>query len=1222
MKYGDLVHFEPVETVIQIREADTKARAVELVRSYVISDRMAENIVELVFPQLQYDAPHDNKGLLIVGNYGTGKSHLMSVISAVAEYPDLGSAIQHPGVADRARAIAGKFKVVRTEIGSTTMPLRDIICAVLEEGLQELGVHHRFPELEKVTNNKDLFIEMMSAFQEVYKDHGLLLVVDELLDYLRARNHQELILDLTFLREIGEVCKLSRFRFMAGVQEAIFDNPRFQFVASTLQRVRDRFEQVRIIREDVAYVVAQRLLRKDAKQKALIRAHLQRFTKMYSTMAERMEEFVALFPVHPTYLEVFEQIYIAEKREVLKTISLAMKRLVDKEVPESEPGLIAYDSYWESLKDNPSLRADPNVKAVVDKSQVLESRVQQAFPKPQYKPTALRIIHALSVHRLTTVDVDRPIGVTAEELRDDLCLYLPMPEEDADFLKTTIESVLKEILKTVSGQFLSFNQENGQYYLDLKKDIDFDAIIEKRAETLSPSDLDQYYFKALAQVMECDEATYVPSFQIWEHEIEWRSKKVTRLGYLFFGAPNERSTAQPPRDFYLYFLQPFEPPAFDDEENPDEVFFRLVQRDEEFERFLKLFSAASEMAATAGGTKQVYESKAKTYLKKISDWLRSNMLTAYDVTYRGATKRFAEWVKHAPPSSIRDLVNLVGSQCLEPYFQDIAPDYPSFSVLITNKNRSQAAEDAIRWITGSIKTRQGTAVLDALGLLDGDKLRPQKSRYAKWILEQLEKKGPGQVLNRSELITGNRGVEYDPRFKLEPEWVVVILASLVYSGHVTLSVTGKKIDASNLEDLGKMAIDDLKDFKHIERPRELPLRALQSLFEILSLAPGLLNEANREDAVSQLQNTVDTILDSVVKTQRSIVEEQPIWGVSLLDEKRKDEFRDELDSLKTFLESLHAYNSVGKLKSFRYSEKDIDKQKLHLATLRRAQELIRLSSELQPLLSYLNAAEAMLPADDEWVEKARESREALKERMTSLDKTTIAELRRDLLQILSPLKSAYIDTYMQKHSRARLGAGADDKKARLLGDDRLKKLNTLAGIELMPRNQLTDFQNRVAGLRTCFSLTRDDLQNNACCPHCGFRPGQEDVKVSAEVALAQLEDELDRLYDNWEKTLLANLEDPTVKESIRLLKPDEQRLLEQVIEDGKLPDKIDAVFIRIVQEVLSGMEKVTIGTTDLKEALLQGGTPCTVSEFKQRFEKYVESSTRGKDLRRIRIVLE
>ena len=62
MKYADLVHFEPVETIIQIRQADEKQKARELVESYVISDRMAEQITDVVFPQLQYDQPQDNKG--------------------------------------------------------------------------------------------------------------------------------------------------------------------------------------------------------------------------------------------------------------------------------------------------------------------------------------------------------------------------------------------------------------------------------------------------------------------------------------------------------------------------------------------------------------------------------------------------------------------------------------------------------------------------------------------------------------------------------------------------------------------------------------------------------------------------------------------------------------------------------------------------------------------------------------------------------------------------------------------------------------------------------------------------------------------------------------------------------------------------------------------------------------------------------------------------------
>ena len=74
-------------------------------------------------------------------------------------------------------------------------------------------------------------------------------------------------------------------------------------------------------------------------------------------------------------------------------------------------------------------------------------------------------------------------------------------------------------------------------------------------------------------------STYVRGYKIWEHEIEWRDHKITRRGYLFFGAPNERSTAQPPRDFYLYFLQPFEPPHFEDQKLADEVFFKLAHRD-------------------------------------------------------------------------------------------------------------------------------------------------------------------------------------------------------------------------------------------------------------------------------------------------------------------------------------------------------------------------------------------------------------------------------------------------------------------------------------------------------------------------------------------------------------------------------------------------------------------------------------------------------------------
>ena len=287
MKHKDLVQFEPIETVVQLRAADEKDEAGQLVKTYVISDRMADQLTRLVIPQMQFAEPKDNRGLLIVGNYGTGKSHLMSVLSAVAEHGDLVGSLRNPQVADASASIAGQFQVVRTEIGATTMPLRDILFGELELTLAEkLGIAYRFPPMSEAPNSKDLLVAMMTAFHEKYPDQGLLLVVDELLDFLRSRRDQELVLDLTFLRELGEACRLSRFRFMAGIQESLFDSPRFQFVADSVRRVKDRFEQVRIAREDVAYVVAGRLLRKNDRQRALIREHLQRFTPLYSTMAE------------------------------------------------------------------------------------------------------------------------------------------------------------------------------------------------------------------------------------------------------------------------------------------------------------------------------------------------------------------------------------------------------------------------------------------------------------------------------------------------------------------------------------------------------------------------------------------------------------------------------------------------------------------------------------------------------------------------------------------------------------------------------------------------------------------------------------------------------------------------------------------------------------------------------------------------------------------------
>src|SRR5690606_37959252 len=103
---------------------------------------------------------------------------------------------------------------------------------------------------------------------------------------------------------------------------------------------------------------------------------------------------------------------------------------------------------------------------------------------------------------LTTGDIHVPIGVTRAELRDDLCL-LPegLPEKDPFFLETTIGTILDEIFRAVSGQFISENQDNGQVYLDVRKDIDYDQLIADRAASLDERKLDEAYYRSLEELL-------------------------------------------------------------------------------------------------------------------------------------------------------------------------------------------------------------------------------------------------------------------------------------------------------------------------------------------------------------------------------------------------------------------------------------------------------------------------------------------------------------------------------------------------------------------------------------------------------------------------------------------------------------------------------------------------------------------------------------------------
>ena len=414
-------------------------------------------------------------------------------------------------------------------------------------------------------------------------------------------------------------------------------------------------------------------------------------------------------------------------------------------------------------------------------------------------------------------------------------------------------------------------------------------------------------------------------------------------------------------------------------------------------------------------------------------------------------------------ANVRDMVNAVGSGALSPHFLEQAPEYPTFLDYHTAKSRPQAVRDALRWIAGAAKTQQAAKILDALGLLDGDRLDPGQSKYAKYMLAELRKKGSGKVLNRAELIESVQGVEYvaPGKCRLEPDWAVVILAALVYSGDMVVAVPGKKFDATDLAELAATSISDVVSFKHLERPKDWNVPGMKALFELLGLSPGeaQLVTQGHITPVRELQKRIETRVNQLVEARHALGSGLHFWGETVVDDVEAAKLGQKLDVAKGFLESVRIFTAPGKFKNFSYGSQQVRRHQSGLDALAAARALMDLITRyLGASAGYLATAAAVLPEGHEWAESAKHVKEEVLAEIRNPMNWTDHGFRRKAGQMVGKLKEDYIREYRQRHARARLGPSDDERKKRLLSDERLVRLKTLATVDLMPRGQLADLQ--------------------------------------------------------------------------------------------------------------------------------------------------------------------
>ncbi len=1223
MKYSDLIQFEPINEVVKFERLTSDDYRQSLVRNFVFSQTYEKTIIPQLCKNLDYTASDETFGVQIVGNYGTGKSHLMSLISLVAEDSAFLPLVQNAGAQKVLKNIAGKYKIIRFELGSDDELWR-LVGFQIDQQMKDWGIAYSILEDNAPDMYTDKLNRMMAHFEEKFPDKGLMIVIDEMLSYLKGRSGSDkLNRDLSVLQALGQMSDHSKFRMVFGVQELIYNAPEFAFASDMLNKVNDRFRQIEITKQDVQFVVQQRLLRRTDKQRDVIRQHLEHFTEFFTDMHANMDEYVNLFPVNPSFFENFQQIKIGKsQRELLKTLTRKFEEILNDDVPENQPGLICYDSYWKDLQSS-EMQTYPDIRRVTEIMTTIHQKINENFTGARSKkaPLAHRIADACAV-KILQDSLEKTNGVNAENLVDDLC-YIDATCLDRDFLIDVVNTTAGQIVSATVGQYFEKNNTNQEYHLRVEGGVNYEQKIKDFVATMSDDNKDSHFFNFLCEFLPIEVDQYRREFKIFRHRIDWKSHKTMLEGYIFMGNPNERSTTQPQQNFYIYFMPVFNKANTVHGNEPDSVYVHFDKVSNEMKELLELYAAAESLIKSVDSSQKVfYQQYKKTYEDKLKPIFQTQFETNTEIVYQGEVQSVS--LHGAGGSSKEQIISDIASSLLEDYFCQQMPDYPKFTLLrapLTPDNRAMMLKGARQKVANpTTSNRDGEAILAGLGLLQDNALSIDGSIYAQSIKQKLADKGEGQVLNRDEIMhrfykdwegdwrTNDYGIESDLEF--------LVLATMVAVGEIEINLPGKSINAANLKEIVELPVDNFYNFSHVRHPKGMNIAIVRKIFMAI-VGRDLTTQLQNPETYVQLASKAGKIAASSVKLSHDIGNGIYLENVAVLDQMEGMQLRNRLDALRGFCDKLQTFNSQAKLANLP-ANWDADHLQNVFETIPEVEKTRRtllFVEDFRQRFNYLNQAKELMTS-----KQMVQETEALMGKLADI----VAMMKDD--QKVNAYKaeldaqiSKYADWYLSEYKRMHITGMQDTEKRRIQQSNSNKICEAIFRADhdkgyFSQGIQYAEWTRKMGQLEMEKStVTKEAVMHT---PYMGFNPKMFEGKQLP--TLKSLSEELDDIYNHVDTTLHEMLKDSKLLENKEILDDSEKGLLNRFNTSAEELSPMNAErLVEIAEKLHRGIQKITISKDAIRSVL---NRPMTPDDAIKAFRDYIKSISRGGDADNIRII--
>lgn len=1209
---GNLFNFTVIKDVVDIdtdlKESDFQD---ELISSYIITEGLKQQVIDFYDNLLQ----PNHKAVKIIGNYGSGKSHLIGFLISTVAHPEKRKLIKNLKVRDKAEKVNRSFFSVQFELQPVNVDLAYFFFKELEKQIKrDYRIDIPIYENGKTLNIKDHLIAIIEKLKETDAAKGLLVIVDEVSDFIQSKESHQIKRDFQFLRVVAQVCQANDMLLVTSMQEDIYSSPKLKNIAADEDRISQRFQNIIIRREAVKQVIAQRIVAKSSEQKLEIEQKLKPYIEKIEDVGNKQHEYIELFPFTPFLLDLFHELPYFEKRGIIQFAQTELKYVIGKPFPY----FFTFDRIYDILANNPNNR---NLEGVYDLVKVVNIVKDKIIGNLEAKlqENAIKIIKGLAIYSLWSKGEN---GATAKELAVRLII---IPENNAFEAFMQVSLIVKKIREATDGFYLKIvrDEATGNDYFKFDPAIDGKDPEERIDNEIvaiggDKNKQEEILFEQIQEILDLTNFKNTPN--IFESEAPWLSVKSFRKGFVIFQRKGQEVSSIESTDYVINFISPFskkEPLKYSDNQINIKLDFGKQDNLELIKRIAAIKSLRDKNILVA------------TMSKKLDDTINGYRNPA-GVVVPGIKFRIAKWVTNLSQTTLNgeaisiksilgkeyknlsEIINKLKGKAFDNCFNEQFPEHPKYAESISSSNitytLSLISDEVVK---GNFRAMSHRAknFMSALNLLN-DNGDPDLSanKFTQIILSTVDAK-KGKVIDiEKELVNQLSKAPYG----VEPEITHFLLIVLTTLGKIALKARGgDEIDITNVREKFRN-ISQFENIVYVIKKDELSYDFAQNLLNALGLnGAAILTEKSRNEAFVEYKNKANEIISDIASVDNMIsqLENRSQLHLNIDDVKKVRKSIDVIDWNLLDINNHAKFNSIAKLAP---QLANISEALDTLSNLKDA--ITEYNKNIHSGMSYMKEAIDIVEANQQY-ENAKEVLSTLQQHydetnkvVSNFNKFSQLQYRFPLVGKLEAFKNTYVKDFYYPTLQNTIGNKVQwNKLEKLNSNSKLNAAKLLAeldcNVNLKVYDKLKEWQDLSA-----FKASNVDVEELYQNPFDNTSMFMKIPRNYGDIneLLNNIDKDIETIYNEYSKTTVEEVTKNKDQLKLATLSASQKEPIQEIIDKQGLPSLIDHALIQAINKLFVNIKVITLNKAQVITSIFGNNDLVTISQMESAFYNLVE----------------